>query len=305
VTEQATATRDANTAKYQAGALKNAAGQVAVGHERNQVMRANGAAGGANPFGSASNNLTGDEFLQTLPMGLRNQVKQVAEGKILPSNLPRTKDTGVLLRAVSQYDPTYSIQRGQLRAAFTTGPDGRNIGNLNTAVDHLAQLREAAEAMNNGAWTPANKLYNYLAEKFGSENITNQRFVMNALAGEVASALKGNATDPEIAHVLSTLNGDMSPAQAAGITQTGLHVLGAKLNTYDERYRAQSTPDDPWSPVLPTARGVFQKYGVSPTRRDAPASSPTPAGAPKVGTVDGGYIFQGGNPADAKNWKKQ
>ncbi len=27
--------------------------------------------------------------------------------------------------------------------------------------------------------------------------------------------------------------------------------------------------------------------------------------APKVGTVENGYIFQGGNPADSKNWKKQ
>jgi len=26
--------------------------------------------------------------------------------------------------------------------------------------------------------------------------------------------------------------------------------------------------------------------------------------APKVGTVKGGYVFKGGNPADPKNWKK-
>ncbi len=29
------------------------------------------------------------------------------------------------------------------------------------------------------------------------------------------------------------------------------------------------------------------------------------ANAPAVGTVEGGYKFKGGNPADQKNWEKQ
>jgi hypothetical protein len=36
----------------------------------------------------------------------------------------------------------------------------------------------------------------------------------------------------------------------------------------------------------------------------APAASPAPA-APKVGTVQQGYRFKGGDPADKKNWEKQ
>jgi hypothetical protein len=58
-----------------------------------------------------------------------------------------------------------------------------------------------------------------------------------------------------------------------------LHVLGAKLNAYDERYQAQA-PGDSWSPVLPSARAVFQSHEMQPIARqqgNSPAPQTTPA----------------------------
>lgn len=273
-TLDATAARDKATEAYRDEQTKIARGQLGVAQGRLGVEREKVAADRlrANPSGSTA---TGEEFLKTLPAGMAATVKAIAEGR--QTNLPRDKSFGPLMQAVNQYDPSYTAQRGRLRNAFTTGPDGRNIGALNTAVDHLDQLHEAAKAMRNGTWQPGNRLYNYIAEKFGSAAPTNYAYVMNALAGETASALKGNATDPEIAHVMATLKADMSPEQAAGAAIAGLHVMGAKLNTYDERYHDQ-VPDDTWSPVLPTARSVFQRYQINPIRRGAPAAAPTTSG---------------------------
>jgi hypothetical protein len=37
---------------------------------------------------------------------------------------------------------------------------------------------------------------------------------------------------------------------------------------------------------------------------DPPVQTPVKSNVPKVGTVEGGYRFKGGNPADPKNWEK-
>jgi hypothetical protein len=58
-----------------------------------------------------------------------------------------------------------------------------------------------------------------------------------------------------------------SPEQIIAYANAQLHTLGAKLNTYDERYHAQSTPGDAWTPVLPSAGGVFQRYGIQSIAR--------------------------------------
>ena len=55
------------------------------------------------------------------------------------------------------------------------------------------------------------------------------------------------------------------------------------------------------------ANTVQERYDLTYEADGAPAeptAAPTPA-APKVGTVQQGYRFKGGNPADQKNWEKQ
>jgi hypothetical protein len=226
-----------------------------------------GGGSGANsaPVGGS---LTGQEYLDALQQsapGTAAQVKAISEGRATIPPLG-TRGSGALIRdAVFKYDPQFNEQRAQIRKAFTTGPDGRNIGALNTASIHLGQLHDAVVAMNNGSFQPGNAVYNYIAQKFGSDKPTNQQFVLNALAGEAATALKGNATDPEIAHVLASLQGGFSsPQQALGITQEGLKVFGAKLRTYEDRYKQTNPDDNVWSPIMPSAKAVFDKYGINP-----------------------------------------
>jgi hypothetical protein len=294
VTVNATAARDAAQATYQSGQLKQGERRLGlegqrVGLEGQRVgLEARRVANDErvlNQFGSTAQGgpaLTGDAYLKTLPPPVAAQVKAIAEGR--QTSLPRGKELMPLMNAVNQYDPTYTAQRAKIRGAFMTGPDGRNIGALNTAVVHLDQMHEAAKAMKNGNWQPGNALYNYIAEKFGAEAPTNYAFVMNALSGEAATALKGNATDPEIAHMISTFKPNMGPDQAEGVALAGLHVFAAKFNTYDERYHALM-PDDPWSPVLPSAKKVFDRYKINPLDRTSSGGGHAAGGAAAGGGV--------------------
>jgi hypothetical protein len=211
--------------------------------------------------------LTGEDFLATLPLGTAAQVRAIAEGKVtIPSASTRSQAAIQLRNLAFQYDPGLTEQRAQVRKAFTTGPDGKNIGALNTATVHLEQFGDAAAAMANGSFlVPGNAAYNALRTAFGATAPTNLAQLKAAVAGEMASALKGQATDIEIANLRQNLNAAATPAQFAGAVETNLHILGAKLNTYQQRYQQQIPEDKVWSPVLPAARRVYEKHGFDPT----------------------------------------
>ncbi len=218
------------------------------------------------PGAASTTGKSGDEFLSTLPAGIANQVQAIAEGRAtLPSGSSRSQAAQQLRQAVFQYDPSYSDQRAQVRKAFTTGSDGRNIGALNTASVHLDTLGEVAKGLANGSMQPGNQLKNALTATFGGSAPTNFEGVKDAVAGEMASALKGNATDIEIEKISKSIQSKNSPAQLADYIDNQLHILHQKLDTYQQRYQQQIPGDKTWSPILPQANAVFQKHGAAPS----------------------------------------
>jgi len=48
----------------------------------------------------------------------------------------------------------------------------------------------------------------------------------------------------------------------------------------------------------------YVNFNETVQKNDFGNIKPPNRGGPKVGTIDGGYIFSGGDPADPKNWKK-
>ena len=252
--------------------------RVALERDRNNVAKV-----AADPFGQFGLNpnppggapqpgqqpKTGMEFLGTLPPAMANRVQAIASGAVqgYTGRAAASGPGAQMMAAVQQYDHSWTEQRAKTRSSFTTGKQGDNIGALNTATVHLDQLAEAAKEMKNGTFRPGNDAYNRLAAAFGASAVTNFDTLKSAVAGEMATALKGNATDQEIHEISKNIQNSNSPDQLAGFAQTSLHTLGAKLNTYDERYHAISSADDPWTPVLPSARAVYQKYGINPVQR--------------------------------------
>src|SRR4030095_582331 len=180
--------------------------------------------------------------------------------------------------ALFAYDPGWSEQRAQMRKNLITGPEGQNLGKVNTAIVHLGRLGDMTEAMDTGNFTPTNEMYQYIKGKFGVETITNFELLKDAVAGEMAAALKGNATDVEIEKMGRAIGASSSPAAMLGVVKEGMGILSDKLKTYDERYHAQM-PDDPWSPVLPSATETLRRFGVPYTSGRQTTAAPGPAPA--------------------------
>ena len=251
----------------------------------------------------APSTLHGQEYLSGLPTAVADQIKRgISEGRLtMPSATTRSQAAIQLRNAVMQYDPDFSEQaRSGAQKAFTTGKDGSNIGSLNTASVHLDQLGEAADALKNNSFVPGNSAYNYFSTMFGGAPPNNFNTLKAAVAGELANALKGTATDPEIHTISQNINQASSPEQLKGAVDTNLHILGAKLKTYHERYKQQIPNDNVWSPVLPSARGVYLKHGFDPVQaapanaRGAQTVNPNPNGYVK-GHSYGGLIYNGPN----------
>ena len=118
--------------------------------------------------------------------------------------------------------------------------------------------------MDNGTFQPGNALYNKIKTMFGSSAPTTAEAIKTAASGEMAAALKGNATDPEIAQLKKNYDtAGSAPGQIAGVIDAHLGILGQKLQTYKERYEQQNPGDTVYSPVLPSARKVFERHGIA------------------------------------------
>lgn len=207
----------------------------------------------------------GEEFLKTLPQSRQQMIRAMASGAIpAPSPNSRSREAQRNLADLMAYDPTFTVQRAQVRKAFATGPDGKNIGSLNTAIVHLGRLGDAGVALQNDTFVPGNEAYNYLRDKFGSARVTNFQLLKDAVAGEMAAALKGNATDIEIEKMGKSIRTSNSPAQLAGVVGEGIAVLADKAHTYQERYQRE-IPGDTWSPILPAAAAMLERHKVHRT----------------------------------------
>lgn len=291
VTAGLTRERNAATKANEEAMRKNAAGHLGIAQSELGIHRQELATkqAEADPYGNLGVNknpikapvdasgaeLHGDEYLKTLPPTLAAKVRAVAEGRqpIPTSRGGVLKGEGKAISdAVYNYDQGFSTQRAQVRSDFAKD---KNIGSLNTAAVHLDQFMDAAAALKNGSFRPGNAAFNAVKEMFGDTAPTNFEMLKNVAVGEAANALKGSATDVEIASIKKGLDRANSPEQFEGALKELMRTYGAKLNTYQERYTQLNPGDKAWSPVLPSAKAAFQKRGVSESGRPSASGSTT------------------------------
>jgi hypothetical protein len=171
----------------------------------------------------------------------------------------------MLMQWVNQVNPGYDASqftnRAPTRKAYTTGTQGQQITAINTAIGHLDQLAPLVADLNNGSFTPGNKIMNTLSSIFGSAKVTNFETLKDALAGEVASVFsKGAATVSGIAAEKEKIKAASSPAQLAGYVKTLIPLMGSKLASLDYQYHQAMGDEDSFSALSPTSKSVLAKY---------------------------------------------
>ena len=122
--------------------------------------------------------------------------------------------------------------------AFTRGPEARSLNAFNTAIDHLQQLNQAADALHNGDIRLVNELGQRWAAATGEAAPTNFNAIKGAVAGEVAKTFKGGeATDAEIRQLNDTINRANSPAQLKGAIAQFSALMMSKRHALEQQYK--------------------------------------------------------------------
>ena len=124
-----------------------------------------------------------------------------------------------------------------LQKSATSGDMAKNITSFNTAIAHASQLKEAADALDNGDAHLLNALGNQMGYQFGSDKTTNFNVIKNALSGEISKVFKGGeATDAEIKAVQEPFSAANSPAQLKGAIDNAIHLMNSKRDALKDQY---------------------------------------------------------------------
>lgn len=196
------------------------------------------------------------------------------------------------------YDATQFANRSRTRQAFTTGTQGQQVNAMNTAMQHLDLLADAATALQNGSFTPGNALYNKVATAFGGPAPQSFDQIKHYLDGEIGNMVKkGAVTDKEMADQGATGGSTGSPQQIQTYLNNAIRITASKFNSLHYQ-AAQALGDrDPLvqSLLMPEAKAVLAKHGVNPD-----GSSMTPASAPGGPPPPGKIRVRGPNGPDGK-----
>ena len=200
------------------------------------------AGGQGQPQGYADNsNLTGEEFLKTLPEKTQGVVKGMLDGRVeLPASAFRSKDGMELMAAAQQVDPTFDQTTYKTRLAtrkdFTSGKSAQSITAFNTVLGHMETLANNSDALKNSDYPLWNKVANTYVSSQGDDRVQNFTTAKKAVIGELVKAFNGHVSEGQLKEWEETIDASNSPAQLKAATKTLTELLGSKINALGEQY---------------------------------------------------------------------
>ena len=240
-------------------------------------------------------NLTGDDYLQTLPAQQQGIVRAVGEGRQkLPAN---RKEALALLEQVHQAYPdfdeskvgTWQKANNEYRGSGKTAV--QVVPAYNTALEHMQDLY--SNTTSEGIFNPLSKAYQ------------DREVALGYVAREVGKAVSAGAmTQKESEDLLSTLKGGLTPAlKRERITKTA-QLLHDKIDEYQTKFQESAPSSAVKVPVLISPKAAqsydFVRSGGQPQQQNGgqvqQAAPSIPAGARAARDAKGnvvGYVMNG------------
>ena len=207
--------------------------------------------------GGGNYQLTGEEFLKTLPPNVQQTVKKVANYEVDLAKVASLRggkgqsERSRLIAMVAQYDPSYDMTqfaaRNKLRSEFTSGTAAKNLVALNTAERHIQTLERLEKELPQSDIQLINKLQGEAMSAFGSPAITNWDNAAQKVADEVNRAFVGAGSQAQegIKRELQALKASQSPAQRQQAIATIREMLGGRREELKGQYeRGMGKPLD-------------------------------------------------------------
>jgi hypothetical protein len=289
---------------------------------QNQTVKPLGAvSGGSAGIGGLDSN---KPMYPQLPKAQQGIVDTMLSGKLSPPTAMalRTPYWNTLLTAADErakelgqsgFDATLWSQKK--RAADDLAPQGKSgqtINALDTVEGHIEKLSNAVDKLDNSDFEAWNYMRNAIAKKTPLDPVRAQKAqavddAIKPVLDEMSRAYKaGHMSDTEIKSW-----GELIKSQGSKTTQLQaiadfVDFLNTKREAVINQYKALDVP----------FKGPNEEQNQRVTKlvhdRNVPAGSATQQAAPAatsqqmpvIGTVQQGYRFKGGNPANQTSWEK-
>jgi flagellum-specific peptidoglycan hydrolase FlgJ len=204
---------------------------------------------GGQPDPLGNTDLTGKEYLATLPKEQANTVQLMVEGKIPPpTSFAMSKPYWQnMISAAKNYDPTFDATAWAGRVAgtrdFSAGKSAEMVRSANQTLHHVGSLLDSMDKLNNGTYPMLNSVGNFIAEARGSGAQGAFRTNAHAVAEELSKVFKGNnLSDAEIKSWEHNLHENMSPEQQRTQVAKLSELLQGSLHALDEKRTASLGP---------------------------------------------------------------
>lgn len=246
--------------------------------------------GGGNS--AVNSDLHGDDFLKTLSPTVASTVKAYSEGRMpVPTGGRNNSQFQALQPLIEQYDPSFDAVNYQARAKtrqdFTAGKSAQTVNALNTVAQHVAALKDASDALNNGDYPAVNKVANFYGQQTGNDAKTNFDNIVGHVSEELTKAYRGaGGAESDISREMENLSSSSSPKQFQGAFSKIGELLQGKIDAMQEQYKqGMGTAGGEKSFYSPQAQQAFQKIGVDVGQAQPQASTPSAlsqVAAPKI-----------------------
>jgi hypothetical protein len=220
--------------------------------------------------------LTGDQFLNTLPPNVQPLIKSYAAGKMpISPMMVRTPAGSSLLQAINQYDPSFDTTNFNARhdtaQDFSTkGKSGQNIVAIETLMHHLDTAEKDYKELHNTAFPALNWAINPIeAQVFGNKRmqagLKNVKEDSNAIAGEMAKVFRSTGmSEADINSWKDNFTTNLSPTEQHAAIKKAVELVSGRMepvvSSYNKVMGSQKNIGDFMTD--PKAKATYQRlYG--------------------------------------------
>lgn len=214
----------------------------------------------------------------SLPDADKASVKQLVTGEALLTDIVKSrgaKTQGQIQKLINQataIDPSFSVNANKIRYQYQKDWDldntKGNVGTktaINTALGHLADLKEASKLLPQGTIKKMNSAKNVLNKEFGDPAVTSFRINLTALATELARAYKGGVpNEGEIKEWETNLAESFSKQQFNGAFNTASKLLTSKITGLRYGYKSAMGREFDQTVIDPDKRQALIDAGIDP-----------------------------------------
>ena len=238
---------------------------------------------------NSGSQLTGDEFLKTLPANTQATLKAYQEGRIqFPTGTAlRSPQNQRMLQMMQQYDPNFDAvnyaARAKTRQDFASGKSAQNLTSFNTTMAHIDTLDKAIDGLGNSDYTWVNQAKNAAAGPLGmvkqQEALKKFTLAKTAAVDELTRAFRGTGGNVhDLVQWEKSLSEADSPKALKAATKQALGLLEGRINALGEQYnRGMGTTKDGISLLSPKAQAAYRRL----TGEEPPSASMGKPGATK------------------------